>query len=184
MNTQPTGFFNQSINTMDASNKLPFFPKDFLGRVRVDACKGITTRAGKQAYIAELTVLTSNLPTVHVGGRYSWFQSLAEPMTAYPACIGFLYACLGVDQTRDKAKIDKEIKPKQNTWLDQSVNEDATKGPAQVLVGVEVVLQTTIKKVKEAKLMSLEDAERAGKVFTLHAFSPVPATDTAATTAA
>jgi hypothetical protein len=184
MNTQPTGFFNESINNMDASSKLPFFPKDFIGRLRVDVCKGITTRKGERAYIVEFTVLTSNLDTVYVGGRYSWYQSLKEQDTAYPSCVAFLYACLGLDPARDRTKIDKEVKPKQNVWLDQSVNDDATKGPVQILVGSEIMLQTAIKKVKEAKMMTLEEAEKLGKVFTLHSFSPAPAaTDTAATAA-
>lgn len=145
-------FFN-GANNVDPSSKLPFFPTDFIGRVKVDSCKGITQRDGTRAFIAEMTVLSSNLPNVYVNGRYSWFQSLKEPGTAYPACIGFLYACLGLDPARDKAKIE-QVKPKQDDYLNQAVSDK------NILGGAEINLQTSTKMTK------------AKKEFTLHAFSP------------
>jgi hypothetical protein len=151
---------------MDASSKLPWFPANFSGRLRVDCCKGINTRAGIRAYIVEFTVLTSNLaslpPTdpacVPVGSRRSWFQSLKEPGTAFPSCIAFLYAALGVTQANDQVKIDAEIKPHQTKWLQDSMSED------NVLAGAEVLLQTSNKKLKD----KVTD-------FTLHTWSPAPA---------
>ncbi len=151
----PVNYFSGS-NGMDASAKLPFFPAGFLGRVAVDQTKGITQRDGSRAFIAELTVLESNMADrVFVGGRYSWFQSLKEPGTAYPACISFLYAALGLDAAKHKAAIDSQIKPNQDAWLNSCSN-------ANPLKGAEIRLQTTNKKTK------------AGGDFTLHAFSPTP----------
>ena len=60
MNTTPTGFFAGTDN-LDASSKLPYLPPTFSGICRVDLCKGISVRKGGRAFIAELTVLTSNL---------------------------------------------------------------------------------------------------------------------------
>lgn len=165
MNTAPAVFFSPKVNEMDASNKLPFFPKDFVGLVEVDRCKGITTRDGKRAFIAELIVRTSNLDTVKIGAKHSWYQDLTEVGTAYPACIGFLYACLGLDQARDKAKIDAEVKPKQDQYLNMAVNEDANQygGQVNILKGATLTLQTSEKPKK-----------RSAGVFTLHIFSPAP----------
>jgi hypothetical protein len=165
MNTAPAGFFSPQVNGMDASNKLPFFPAGFIGDVEVIACKGITTRAGERAFIAELRVLSSNMPdTVRLDGKYSWFQGLKEPGTAYPACIGFLYACLGLDQSRDKEKIDTTVKPRQDAYLNMAVNEDLKQfgGKINILAGAKVRVQTATKKTK------------AGADFTVHNFSPVP----------
>lgn len=179
MNTAPAGFFGVDVNAMDASNKLPFFPKDFIGTVRVVACKGITVRAGHRAFIAELEVITTNLPeTVRLGGKYSWFQSLKEPGTAYPACLGFLYACLGKDQVRDKVEIDTKIKPQQDKYLNMAVNENPAlfNGKCNILAGAVVNLQTNNKKMKD----KITD-------FTVHNFSPcaVPTSTTStASTAA
>lgn len=157
MNTAPAGFFSPQINGMDASSKLPFFPAGYIGTVRIAACKGITKRDGGRAFIAELEIVTSNLPeTVRVGGKYSWYQDLKEPGTAYPACIAFLYAALGLDPQRDKAKIDAEVKPRQDAWLNAAVSD---KNP---LAGAPLVLQTSIKPKKN------------GDPFTLHNFSPAP----------
>ncbi len=171
--TAPAGFFTPQANGMDASNKLPFFPKDFIGTVRVARCKGITVRdGGHRAFIAELEVVTSNMPeTVRVGGRYSWFQSLKEVGTAYPACIGFLHACLGLDAVRDKAKIDA-LKAQQDTYLNMAVNEDITQygGKINILGGQLVNLQTANKKLKD----KVTD-------FTLHTWSPYVAPAAAAT---
>jgi hypothetical protein len=165
MQTAPAGFFSPDVNTMDGTSKYPFFPAGFIGRVKVSACKGITRRNGERAFIAELDVLSSNLPNVQVGGRYSWFQSLKEPGTAYPACIAFLYACLGLDSGRDKAKIEIEIKPRQDAYLNAAVNENPALygGKTNVLAGAEIMLQTSSKKTKN------------NTDFTLHAFSAAPA---------
>lgn len=165
MNTAPAGFFSPQANEMDASSKLPFFPKDFVGLVKVDRCKGITTRAGKRAFIAELEVVTSNLPSVQVGAKHSWYQDLTEVGTAYPACIGFLYACLGLDQAKDKAKIDATVKPKQDQYLNMAVNEDPGQfgGKMNILKGATLMLQTAEKEKK-----------RSAGVFTLHIFTPAP----------
>jgi hypothetical protein len=159
MNTSPAGFFSPKINGMDSSSRLPFFPADFIGPIKVSACKGITRRDGARAFIAELEVLQSNLPeAVRVGGKYSWYQGLTEADTAYPACIGFLYACLGLDRIRDKAKIEAEVKPKQDIWLNKAIDE----GPGgQVLAGAVLLLQTSNKKLKDGKTD-----------FTVHNFSP------------
>lgn len=152
----PVNFFTGS-NGMDASSTLPYFPAGFVGRIRVDATKGITTRKGKRAFLGEFTVLTSNLPEqVFVGGRYSWFQDLTEPGTAYPACIGFLYAALGLEPTKHKAYIDTEVKPKQDQWLNSCANTPS------FIAGAEINLQTANKKTK------------ANTDFTLHAFAPTP----------
>lgn len=163
--TAPAGFFSPQVNGMDASNKLPFFPPGFVGDVEVIGCKGITTRAGERAFIAELRVLTSNVPdSVRLDGKYSWFQGLKEPGTAYPACIGFLYACLGLDSARDREKIEK-VKSKQDAYLNMAVNEDVRQydGKTNILAGARLRLQTSIKKTK------------AGTDFTLHNFSPAAA---------
>jgi hypothetical protein len=164
MNTAPQGFFSPQINGMDASSKLPFFPRDFIGVVKVAACKGITTREGKRAFVAELEVVTSNLPeTVRVGGKYSWYQDLTEVGTSYPACVSFLYACLGVDPIKDKTKIDTQIKAVQDQYLNAAVNDDPKScgGKVQILAGALLNLQTSNKVTKKMQ-----------KDFTLHNFSP------------
>lgn len=166
MNTAPAGFFSPKANEMDASSKLPFFPSGFIGDVKVAVCKGITKRdGGERAFIAELEVLTSNLPAVQVGAKHSWYQGLREPDTAYKACIGFLYACLGLDQTRDKAKIGAEIKPYQDKFLNDAVSD------ANPLGGRKLRLQTSTIKTKK------------NTDFTIHNFTPyvAPAAPTVST---
>lgn len=141
---------------LDPSSKLPNFPPGFMGSVRIDQTKGITRRDGQRAFIAELTVMESNMPeTIRIGGKYSWFQSLKEPGTAYPACISFLYAALGLDSARHKTYIETHIKPAQDSWLNRAANEN-------VLAGSEVRLQTALKKTK------------ANTDFTVHLFAATP----------
>jgi hypothetical protein len=156
MQTAPAGFFDPSVNNQDASSKLPFFPPNFIGDVRVAACKGITARNGDRAFIAELEIVTSNMPeTVRIGGKHSWYQSLKETGTAYPACIAFLYAALGLDQTRDAVKIKTEVKPRQDAYLNQAVSE------RNILAGSLLRLQTSNIVTKAKK-----------QDFTIHNFSP------------
>jgi hypothetical protein len=148
--------FFHGTNNMDASNKLPYFPANFSGKLRVECTKGIVKRDGTRMYLAEFEVLTSNIPaTIPVGGKYSWCQNMREEGTAYPACISFLWACLGLDGNRDRQKIETEIKPKQDAWLNSTTVPGNT-----VLVGAEVYLQTANKQT------------RADKPFTLHNFFP------------
>src|ERR1019366_4783849 len=165
-NTAPQGFFQPDVNTHDASNKLPFFPRDFIGVVKVVACKGITVReGGHRAFIAELEVETSNLPeTVRIGGKYSFFHSLKEPGTAYPAVIAFLYAALGLDQVRDKVKIDTQVKPRQDQYLNMAINDNPALfgGKVNILAGARMNLQTANKVTKKTK-----------QDFTIHNFSPL-----------
>jgi hypothetical protein len=170
----PAGFFSSDINNQDASSKLPHFPRDFIGTVKVVACKGITQReGGHRAFIAELEIESSNIPdTVRVGGKYSWFQSLKEPGTAYPACIAFLYAALGLDSVRDKVKIDTQIKPVQDKYLNMAINDNPAlyDGKVNILAGQRLNLQTSNIVTKKEK-----------KDFTIHNFSPAsPLATTAA----
>jgi hypothetical protein len=148
-------FFSNADN-LDPSNKLPFMPPKFRGRVRVDVCKGVTKRNGDKMFLCEFTVLSTNLPeTVSVGGRHSWSQNMKEVETATRACISFLYAALGLDPSRDKARIDSEVKPKQNMLLNNAASD------ANPLAGAEVDLQTD------------EITTKANKPFTVHTFSAV-----------
>jgi hypothetical protein len=157
--------FFTNTDGMDSSNKLPWFPSNFNGRVRIDMCKGIASERSGRAFIVETTVLTSNLSElapsdpsyVALGSRRSWYQGLKETGTSYPACIGFLYAALGLAPQRDQAKIDKDIKPNQDKWLNSIISDQ------NPLNGAEVMLQTTTIKTK------------AGDPFTLHNWSPVDA---------
>ena len=159
MNNVPQGFFSPDINNYEGTSKLPFFPAGFVGDVRVCACRGITPRPPKpRAFIAELEVVTSNIPdVVRVGGKYSWYQGLGEPATAYRSCIAFVYACLGLDSTRDKARIEKDVKPQQDRILNAFIETNAAAGTL-------IRLQTSHKLTKEKKLD-----------FTVHTFSPAPA---------
>jgi hypothetical protein len=168
MNTQPQGFFGERTNQLDANNKLPNFPVDFVGRCRIDACKGITTGKGDRAFIAELTVLTSNRPDVFVGGRYSWFQGNLQGQyadTAAQACIGFLLAAINPNPT----DLATDVKPRQAEYLNAAIDEKR-----QLLRGMEVNLQTSEKKKKDGKMLSIEECRTKGLIFTLHTFSPAP----------
>ena len=167
----PPAFFHGADNR-DASSKLPFFPANFIGRLRIDACKGVTKRDGTKMFVAEFTVLTTNMPDkVYVGGRYSWCQSMKEPDTALGACIAFLYAALGLDPNRDRAKIESDIKPRQNDWLNRAASDQ------NILKDGEVNLQTAYKITKKGAGKTLEEAIKADAVFTLHNFSvAAPAT--------
>ncbi len=159
--------FFSGTNGIDPSSKLPWFPPNFTGRVRVDACKGIVTRDHERAFIAEVTVLSSNLSDlapsdpsyVAVGSRRTWYQGLKETGTSYPACIGFLYAMLGLSTQRDQAKIDADIKPNQDKWLNSIISDS---NPMQ---GAEVNLQTSTILTK------------AKTPFTLHNWTPVVAAE-------
>jgi hypothetical protein len=170
MTTQaPAGFFSGS-NGLNPSSRYPWLPMNFSGRVRILACKGITKRGtSEKAFIAEFEILTSNLAHlppddksyVAVGSRRSWYQGMKEPLTAYPSVISFLYACLKVMQGRDQVEIDTNIKPVQDKWLNRAVSDE------NPLADAEVMVQTANKQT------------RAGKAFTLHAWSVVPAVATA-----
>jgi hypothetical protein len=165
----PAGFFS-GTNGLDPSSKLPYFPANFSGEVQLDACKGITSRSGDRAFIAEVTVLTSNLAAlapedesyVAVGSRRSWYQSMKETGTGYPACIGFLYAAMGLDKNKDRAKIEAEVKPHQDRMLNAAVSD---KNP---LAGARMHLDTSGITTKK------------GSLFTLHNFMPVAPVQVAA----
>jgi len=151
--------FFQGANNIDPSSKLPFFPAGFNGEVQVDECKAFATRAGKRAFIVEFTVLSSNLTgeadvtkRVGLGARHSWYQGLDEPGTAFPACVAFLHAAMGLDASRDASKI-AEIKPHLEKYLNTAVSD------ARPLKGAKMRLQTAVKKTKK------------GADFTLHTFA-------------
>lgn len=170
MNTAPQNFFSDKANGLNASSKLPFLPAGFIGVGVIDAVKGITTRTGDRAFIVELTIESTNDPgKVQVGGRYSWYQSLKEPLTSYPACIGFLYAAMGLDTNRDKVKIDKDVKPQQDKLLNRALSDE------QPLAGERVGVQTAEIRTKLGKGLSDEDARKTkGALFTVHTFSVAP----------
>lgn len=162
-NQAPKGFFS-GANNIDPSSSLPFFPPNFSGRVRINRCKGIMPLKGGQAFIAEVTVLTSNLPeTVFVGAKHSWYQSIGGKFvdTAYASCVAFLYAALGLVPGRDQAAIN-DIRPQQDMHLNNIVADN------NPLEGCEVILQTSSK------------AKKNGEPFTLHVWSAVPAASSAA----
>jgi hypothetical protein len=147
-------FFSNADN-LDPNNKLPFFPPKFRGRARIDVCKGITKRNGDKMFIVEFTIMTSNNPElVSIGGRHSWCQNMKETETATRACLGFLYAALGLDASRDAAKIAREIKPQQTALLNNAASD------ANPLAGEEVELQTD------------EITTKSGTPFTVHTFAP------------
>jgi hypothetical protein len=172
----PVGFFS-GTNNLDASSKLPNFPAGFTGVVKVDLCKGITSRVGKRAFIAEVTVLESNLTDsadkrVSVGSRYSWYQDLSEPGTSYPSCIGFLYACLGISKAANPDEVAKVL-PKQDEYLNKAVDEKTN-----LLGGSIIGLQTSLILTKQGKAKAALDPKFTpikGDVFTLHTFTPGPA---------
>lgn len=152
-------FFSNDVNGLDASSKLPYFPANFLGIVKVDAIKAIRPRAGGRAYCVEFSVESSNIPDVFVGGRYSWYQKIpdVDAQTALGNIIGFLLAAVGLDPTRDAAKIAAEVKPNQQRILNDSCSS------RQPLAGARVQLQTKVIVTKAKK-----------QDFTLHAFSIAP----------
>jgi hypothetical protein len=61
---------------------------------------------------------------VQVGEERTWKQSLAKPNIAKPAIAAFLVALLGFDYSKQKAKVDAEIKPR----LDAIFNTVLTEG--------------------------------------------------------
>jgi hypothetical protein len=150
----PQGFFSGSAG-MDASSKLPWLPVDFIGKIRIDVCKGIpkVRKTNAPGFVCEFTILSSNLPDVHVGGRYSWFQNITEISTAYPAIIGLLYPCIGLNPAKDRAKIEVEVKPRQDEWLNRMISDE------QIAAGAIIMVQTSNKPTK------------AGRDYTLHAFN-------------
>ena len=189
--------FFAGTNGMDPSSKLPPFPSIFSGRVRIDACKAIMPRSGGKAFIAEVTVLTSNLDKldpsnkdyVAVGSRRSWYQKipLQDAQTAWGACIAFLHAALGLSTTKDSAQIEAEVKPFNETFLDAACNEDPSKCvtvkiggepttlPVQFLAGEEVMLQTSLINTKKTNTVMVNGvATQVPGTFTLHTFSPAP----------
>ena len=159
MTTQaPQGFFSGS-NGLDASNRVAGLEPGFTGDVRVELCRGIHPRKGGQAFIVEFTVLTSNQPSVPVGVRRSWYNNInpAYLSTCMGPMVAFLYACLGLVPGRDQAVIDRDIKPNQDAWLNQSISSD------QPLSGRIVHLETGSKPMKEDKT----------KLYTTYNFSAI-----------
>jgi hypothetical protein len=159
--TQPVqGFFSESINSRDATSKLPNFPAKFSGVVVTDVVKGIITK-GERAFIVEFTVESSNMPlVVGVGSRFSWFQKIKaqQESTGEGAILNYLYAALQLDAGRDKVKIEKEVKPQQMAILNAAVSA------ANPLRGRRVKVETFEKPFKEDKT----------KMFTVHTYSIAP----------
>lgn len=160
MNTAPN-FFSTQIDNKDASSKLPNFPPKFAGNLVTNRCKGIVTGKGERAFIVEFTVESSNMPEVVIPGtRYSWYQGIKPQQedTAYGAILQYLYAAMGLDQARDKATIDTQVKPNQSRILNNAISE------ANPLSTKRVRLETSAKITKEKKVE-----------FTLHNFTVAPA---------
>jgi hypothetical protein len=153
------GDFFSGANGLEPTRRLPFFPKEFFGDLQIDSCKGEETRKGP-AFIVEFTVLSSNLPEVALGTGRCWYQKTGPGKemqeTGFRACVGFLLAAYGKDQTRDAAEIKANFAPQQDRLLNAVISE------AQPLRGARVHLQTTEKGLKDGK-----------GVFTVHTFSPV-----------
>lgn len=159
-----SNFFSSKVDNMDASNRYPWLPADFLGTVKIDACKGIPLFEGGRAFIVEMVILTSNRPDVHVGGKYSWMQKFnpKNEETANQACIGFLYAALQLTAAQTDAIA--RVKPKQSQYLNNACSD------AQPFSGTIVSVQTS-----EKPLKSGPTAKNPKGVFTLHTWSPGPA---------
>src|SRR5262245_57784972 len=93
-----------------------YLPANFKGVVRVKRCFMNQGFQNDLAFIAELEVVTSNLPTIEVGATRSWYQGhwndrkLRE--TALGATKEFVAAVCGIDPRDEKAmkeKIDPAI---------------------------------------------------------------------------
>jgi hypothetical protein len=148
-----------NTNGLDPSRRLPYLPSNFRGDLQISVCKHISGEKG-QAFVAEFKILSSNLPAVEVGSEYSWYQKIEQGKrseTGARAVIGLLYALMGLDPARDAVKIEKEIKPQQDSLLNSLVDE--IKNPA---AGAKVHVQTLAKPLRDDP----------SKVFTVHTFSP------------
>lgn len=78
--------------------KLPWFPPDFAGTVRILCCKCIKSQdKATEYYIAELEVLTSNLSSVPVSSHRAWTQDRLKRYVGPAAVRLFIAAVLGVD---------------------------------------------------------------------------------------
>lgn len=163
----PMGDFFHGTDNMDPSSRYPWLPANFQGRVRIELTKGIQTQSKGPAYIAEMTIVSSNRPDIIVGGRYSWYQKVTpgQESTAFKSVIAFMLASLGLDGGRHRAFIDARIKPGQNALLNMTAKDGNT-----VLVGKEVLVQTSAKPLKGQERLLPEQQ----KTYTLHSWSPTP----------
>lgn len=89
-----------------------YFHPGFVGVVRMKRTIGKLTRKSGPAFIVEMEVVESKTPDIHpVGFKGTWYQSLKDLDVAFPAILAWVLACSGLDPTKDKEVVDKEIRP-------------------------------------------------------------------------
>lgn len=119
----------------DLFAKTPNFPAGFQGRVVIERVKELNGFKG-HAFVVEVKVETSNLPSVVAGEIRSWYLSMATPRLlefARPNLKQFAFAALGAKTEAQKEKVLSK--------LSATLNEAVT--DKQPMKGVAVYLVTT-----------------------------------------
>jgi len=114
-------------------------------KVKVSKCQVITSRDGKDLFIADLDVLESNNPKHPVGAKRNWCQNIRVD-GAQSALQEFVVATLGYDYSTDREKIEKEIAPHCEELL-----EAACEGKGDDLIGQDVNLEVVLIQTKAKK---------------------------------
>ena len=130
-------------------DKGSYFPANFKGTVKIKKLFIKHTLEKGDAFIAELEVVTTNMPeALPVGTQRSWYQSLTKKTVAFGAIKEFMAYVHKYDLTNETRKeaFKRELEPNMEGYLTSAVDE-ARNPYAGQLVG----LETFIKQTKEKK---------------------------------
>lgn len=152
-NAMSTSLFANLANAT-ISESGSYLPPNFRGKLRIDKCQIVHPRQGPPAFVVDFTILESNLPDVKVNETRNWYQKHNDSFDS--AVLEFMAGVIGynMNDPAAKAKMETELKPRAPEYAEAAV------GPAQILKGREVRVETRLKDT------------RGGGDFTRHTWSP------------
>lgn len=151
-----TGLFD-GLGKSSITERGKYMAGDFNGIVQLKRVITKNTRNKGPAFIADLTIVTSNLddPRFAANQDFNWYQKMVDKDIAFPAIKEFFVAFAGVDP-KDEVEVAKL-----SDTMDSAIAECVQSPDDNMLVGSLVHLRTEEIKTEE------------GKPFTRHYWRPV-----------
>lgn len=135
----------EGIETVESLERTKYLPRGSY-TVRINKCMTIKTKTNIDALIVQFTVTDTNNDDVLLESKYGWFHTMYNPASKFQdtskkkaqrGALNFLYSALGLDESRDAATIEKEVKPNARHLLDQATSDKNSLNG--VIVKVDVV---------------------------------------------
>lgn len=132
-----------------------FLPPGFVGVLEVKRTLAKDSIKSGVGFIVEFKVIESNLETVSVDSKATWWQGMKDRTVAFPSIKEFIAVLSGFER-HQKKEIEAEVSPSIRSVLDH-----ATKHPDDNdLIGCRICVETANKRTKN------------DRDFTMHLWSP------------